>query len=164
MRLGSKPGVVPVLLAALIVLPTVLIAGAEGKGGFFDASYDRSGKVGTRFVQWLWWPYYDVGSLPYVVYAVCERYDADGQPVGNNKITFDNIVLRGVDTNTEVAFRKRSVKLRNGTQPEVVTWDAGELRTIANETVLIGRGDVKVKGKIAPGDYLHCEIGTAEIT
>ena len=163
MRSRSSSGAVPVLLAALLLLPCALDAGVEGKGGLFDIQLDRDGRIGTRFVQWLWWPYFEVGSVPYVVYAFCERYDAAGQPVGKNKITFSGVVLRGVDSDTEVAFPKRSVRLLNGQQREVVTWEASDLRTIAHETALIGRGNVRVKGKVAAGDLLHCELGTAEL-
>lgn len=163
MRLRSRPGAVAALLLVLLVLPTALTAGVEGKGGFFDVSVDRASGIGTRFVQWLWWPYYDVGSVPYVVYAFCERYDENGRPVGKNKITFNNLVLRGVDTDTEVTLRKRSTRLRDGLQPKIITWDAGELRTIAGETAVIGSGDVRIKGRIDAGDLLHCEIGTGEL-
>lgn len=168
MRSRFNSRVVPILLVSLLGValgpPTAAVAGVEGKGGFFDASFDRSFKVGTRFVQWLWWPNYAVGSTPYVVYAFCERHDENGEPTGKNKVVFKNVTLRGVDTDTEVTLRRKSTRLRDGMQPAVLTWDAGELGTIAHETAIIGSCDVKVKGSVDANDLVHCEIGTAEVT
>jgi hypothetical protein len=99
-----------------------------------------------------------------VVYAYCERFDEEGQPVGKNSIVFRGIELRGVDTDTVFEFRKKKARLVDGEQEEIVTWDASAVLAIAHETVVVGGGMVKVRGKIAADDSLNCEIGTAEVT
>ena len=158
-----KSSVALLFLAALLVLPSTAAADIEGKGGFFDAKFEVSRKPELRTVQWLWWPHYRVGSVPYVLYASCSRFDENDEPVGTNKIRFRNVTLRGVDTDTVVSFRNRKLRLRNG-EHDIVTWDANAAQTIATETAVIGRAQIQVKGKLAAENFLRCEFGTAELT
>ncbi len=162
---ARKAAMIVVWALALVV---VLATGAEAQflyqsdGGFFDLEVTKAGKLKKQKIFWIWIPHYRPGSVTYEIFAECDRRDADGNFVGNNKVTFSNIKFLG-GGGTQLNVPKLGGKLKNGIQAKLLNREVSPLGILAGTgSAIIGEATVLVKGKLAAGDRIVCKIDVTE--
>lgn len=149
------------LTLALTVAGAPLFAGSESDGGYFDVLSD-GGKVGNRFVTWVWSPHYLPGGIDYTIFLLCERYDSNGFATGNNKVVVKDIAFLGFDRGHLVEYRKVSRRMSKFRKQGYLTISAPELETLTDETFVIAEVQFQVKGRADAGDQIRCSADVTE--
>jgi len=115
--------------------------------------------VKAQTVFWVWNPHYPAGSANYEVFARCERFDADGNFVGKNKVIVKG--LRFVAGGLQLSIPNLSGKIKNG-ETGFLTREVSSLGTLAGSPPVIGEASILAKGKFKAGDTLRCFIDVTE--
>jgi hypothetical protein len=157
----------PTLIVALVALTTVIafpsLSRAEWRsgGGYFEISLDKSGKPGSNLVAWFWAPTYEPGRPQLRLFARCTRTDANGNPMGNHKVSFKQVEIASLTGSLVASFKNQSGKIKNGLM-EWVVWDAQFMEPLVATGAAAGVAQIQVKGKVKAGDVLTCQIDVTE--
>ncbi len=151
-------GVLVVALALATGLPA--FAESESDGGYFDYFAD-GGKIGNRFVSWIWAPHYFPGGIDYSIFLLCERYDANGFGVGNNKVTIKNIAFFGLDSEILLEFKKASRKLGKFRKDGYLILNTPDLEILADDSFVAAEVQFQIKGS-SDDDQIKCSADVTE--
>jgi len=154
--------IVVFLMTALLAsgLSAPALAESESDGGYFDFFSD-GGKIGNRFVSWIWAPHYFPGGIDYTLFLLCFREDQNGNRVGTNKVTVKNIAFLGVDSNLLVEVKKQSQKISKYHNNGYRTVDLPALGALANDNFVIAEVQFQIKGN-ADRDQIKCSADVTE--
>lgn len=122
-------------------------------------------KPGWDEVIFLWTPGQPLGNTEQFLVGECLRLDGSGVPVGNHKVTLDDIVLLGIDTGNMVEATLQKKTMRGGYQTQQAVWllTTSARALFAQDSAVLVAGRVKVSKRVATWDVLTCAIGVQEI-
>ncbi len=151
------------LVVLLAALATPALAGSESGGGYFTF-YSEGGKIGNRFVEWIWAPKYFAGGINYSLYFLCTRTDSQGSLVGKNKVTMKSIAFLGTDSNLLLEFKNQKRKLNKFHSSGYLGVNVPDMAAVANDDFVLSSVQFSIKGSADPGDVVTCKAEVNETT